>query len=69
MKQNVKTLIRANPRAKRHEKAILEALKAVEKMAADGLPGEGYGLASPYGGRISSSPKPSVAKVRMTYCA
>jgi hypothetical protein len=68
-KQNIKTAIRSNPRARRHEKAILDALRAVEKLAASGLPGEGYDLASPYGGKVSTPPRPALTKSRMTYCS
>lgn len=70
-KQNktLKATIRSNPRAKRHEKTIVAALKAVEKLAASGLPGDTYGLASPYGGKINTPPRPSLTKSKMTYCA
>lgn len=68
-KRNIKAIIRANPRARKHEKAIVEALKAVDTLAKSGLAGEGYALASPYGGRIMSTPKTQIAKARMTYCA
>jgi hypothetical protein len=69
-KQNkIKAAIRSNPRARRHEKTIVAALRAVEKLAASGMPGEGYDLASPYGGRINTPPRPSLTKSKMTYCA
>jgi hypothetical protein len=68
-KQNIKAAIRANPPARRHEKVIVEALKAVDALAQSGLTREDYGLASPYGGRINSSPKAPIIKARMTYCA
>lgn len=69
-KQNkIKVAIRSNPRARRHEKTIVAALRAVEKLAASGMPSEDYDLASPYGGRISTPPRPSLTKSKMTYCA
>ena len=67
--RQIKTAIRASQNARRHEKAILEALKAVDKLAASGLAGDGYGLAPAQGGKIVSAPKPSMTKARMTYCA
>jgi hypothetical protein len=68
-KKNVKAAIKANPQAQRHEKAILEALEAVEKLTAAGLPGEGYGLAPAYGGKIAPTPKPTLPNWKMSYCA
>ena len=48
-KSLLKSLLKANPAAQKHEKAIREALKDVDQLRKDGFAGDGYRLVSPYG--------------------
>lgn len=42
-------LLTTNPKAKKHEKLLREALAEIKKLRAEGFGGEGYRLVSPYG--------------------
>lgn len=71
MKQNLATFMRANPRSKKHEKAVREALKALDELKSFGFHEDGYELSPSFGGKVlpSSDAKRMPAKVKMTYCA
>ena len=60
MKKQLDTLLKANPKAKKNERIIRDALRDVRKLRQSGLTGEGYNLVEPFGEKHTLNPSEGV---------
>lgn len=64
--------LRANPKLRKHEAAIREALDAIKDLHKSGIVEEGYRLAPAFGGKtvpVSGRSRKRPLAQKMTYCA
>jgi hypothetical protein len=71
MKRILKAHLRANPKAKKHEKVIKETIKALNTLKDTGFGNTGYRLGSAYGGTKApqGTTRREMPSNKMTYCA
>lgn len=63
---DIEELLDKNPKAKRHERSIREALNNLHELRALGLTGTHEGIEIPYKGHVSieNAPKPTKQPIR-----
>jgi hypothetical protein len=60
-------LLKANPKAKKNEKAIRTALRDVRQLRQEGFGGDGYTLAPPFGSKRALGAAPTVGRKTRAY--